>query len=246
MKNFKIFFAIVAMVLVGSSAMAQWTDNGTYSTTTDKIVIGGTTEDDNQLHVDGTSDFNGTAKFTRIKAVGANGELKFGWGAVNGADAIMYKNDHATYPGQMKLIYGGGVPSVGNFTVLNYDGSSYTTNLFIDAAGNMGVGTTSPTAKLTVAGDLSANGKITTKEIEVTLSGWPDYVFDDDYELKSLSEVEAYIKNNNHLPGVPSEKEILENGLQLGEMNKILMEKVEELTLHMIQLEKEIENLKKK
>lgn len=84
------------------------------------------------------------------------------------------------------------------------------------------------------------------KEIKVTISGndWPDYVFGDGFALPSLEQTEEYIKDNGHLPGVPSAKEIEEQGLNLGEMNKILMQKVEELTLQVIELNKQIKELK--
>lgn len=70
--------------------------------------------------------------------------------------------------------------------------------------------------------------------------GWADYVFDDDYLLMSLSELEEYIKEHKHLPGVPSAATVAEEGIDLAEMNKILLEKIEELTLRVIELEKKI------
>jgi hypothetical protein len=92
---------------------------------------------------------------------------------------------------------------------------------------------------------LSVDGKMVTKEIYVTIQNWADYVFSDEYKLKSLSEVEQYIKANSHLPNVPSAKEITENGNNMAETDRILLEKVEELTLYIIQLNKRIEELEK-
>ena len=91
---------------------------------------------------------------------------------------------------------------------------------------------------------LDHNGLLTAKEIKVTLTDWPDYVFDDSYTMPSLETTEAYIKENGHLPGVPSAEEIEGKGLNLGEMNKILMQKVEELTLQVIELNKQVKELK--
>jgi hypothetical protein len=102
--------------------------------------------------------------------------------------------------------------------------------------GNVGVGTTAPDEKLTV------KGKIHAQEVKVDLLGplVPDYVFANDYKLKTLQEVEAYIKQNSHLPEIPSAQEIEKNGLMLAEMNMALLKKMEEMTLYMIEQEKRL------
>jgi uncharacterized protein YaiE (UPF0345 family) len=90
---------------------------------------------------------------------------------------------------------------------------------------------------------------ILTEKIKVALkssANWADYVFADDYQLQPLSEVEKYIRTHKHLPGVPSADDVVKEGLDLGSMDAKLLEKIEELTLHMIQLEKEVNNLKEK
>ncbi|MNL31749.1 hypothetical protein D3C87_1535570 [compost metagenome] len=101
--------------------------------------------------------------------------------------------------------------------------------------GNVGIGTAIPDEKLTV------KGKIHTQEVRVDMSGplVPDYVFAEDYKLKSLQEVEDYIKENKHLPEIPSAKEIEKNGLMLAEMSMQLLKKIEELTLYIIEMKKE-------
>ncbi len=91
---------------------------------------------------------------------------------------------------------------------------------------------------------LRSDGVLIAKEIKVTLDDWPDYVFSNGFRLPTLAETEAYIRQNGHLPGVPSAAEVEEEGLSVGEMNKILMQKVEELTLHIIDLQKQIDELK--
>ncbi|MEC7264909.1 MAG: hypothetical protein VXW38_14315 [Bacteroidota bacterium] len=106
--------------------------------------------------------------------------------------------------------------------------------------GNVGIGTTSPDSKLAV------KGKIHAEEVKVDLSvPGPDYVFKEGYDLKSLGEVQNYIKEHGHLPNIPSANEMEENGIQLGEMNMKLLEKIEELTLYVLELKNEIEILKK-
>lgn len=72
-------------------------------------------------------------------------------------------------------------------------------------------------------------------------ASWPDYVFDSSYQLQPLSEVEQYIKENGHLPNVPAAEIVKEDGISLGEMNRVLLEKVEELTLHLIEQQKLID-----
>ncbi len=90
---------------------------------------------------------------------------------------------------------------------------------------------------------------ILTEKIKVALkssANWADYVFADDYQLQPLTEVEKYIREHKHLPGVPSADDVVKEGLDLATMDAKLLEKIEELTLHMIQLEKEVNNLKEK
>lgn len=96
--------------------------------------------------------------------------------------------------------------------------------------GNVGIGTTTPDSKLSV------NGTIHTKEVKVDLNGWSDHVFKEDYELMNLEEVSTYISENQHLPNIPTETEVKKNGINLGEMNAKLLEKIEELTLYLIEV----------
>jgi hypothetical protein len=104
--------------------------------------------------------------------------------------------------------------------------------------GNVGIGTTTPDSKLAV------NGTIHSKEVKVDLTGWPDYVFKKEYILPTLDQVEKYIAEKGHLENIPSEEEVLKNGVNLGEMNAKLLQKIEELTLYMIEMKKENESLK--
>lgn len=88
------------------------------------------------------------------------------------------------------------------------------------------------------------NGRIWAKEIKVAQTNpWPDFVFDNEYVLPALSETESYIRENRHLPGVPSAAEIMNDGIDLGNMNTILLQKIEELTLYIISLEKQVKEL---
>jgi len=88
---------------------------------------------------------------------------------------------------------------------------------------------------------LSVNGKIRTKEVKVE-TGWADFVFEDDYILPTLSEVENHINEKGHLKDIPSADEVAENGINIGEIQAKLLQKIEELTLYTIQQEKLIKN----
>jgi hypothetical protein len=104
--------------------------------------------------------------------------------------------------------------------------------------GNVGIGTTNPGTW-----ELAVNGNIRAKEIKVE-TGWSDFVFENDYKLPTLQDVENHIKEKGHLKDIPSAKEVKENGIFLGKMDSKLLQKIEELTLYTINQQKEIEILK--
>ncbi len=127
----------------------------------------------------------------------------------------------------------------------SFGGSPSSTNnpLTIFDGGIVGIATTSiPTAAQTCS--LFVAGKIGATSVVVSTSDWSDFVFDESYKLPALSDVETFIKTNKHLPEVPSEKELVEKGVDTGEMLKMHMKKIEELTLYVIDLEKKYNELK--
>jgi len=89
------------------------------------------------------------------------------------------------------------------------------------------------------------DGAIYTDRVVLNVSSFPDYVFDKNYKLMPLSQVDNYIKEHKHLPNMPSEKEVITNGMDVKQINTVLVEKIEELTLHTIAQEKDIKNLNK-
>ncbi len=91
---------------------------------------------------------------------------------------------------------------------------------------------------------VGVNGRVVANRIALDVGSFPDYVFDESYDLMPLEEVEAFIQKNKHLPKMPSETEVVKNGMDVAQINTILVEKVEELTLYTIALKKELENLK--
>ncbi len=153
-----------------------------------------------------------------------------------------------------------------NNEAFNFNNGS-TKLMTITAEGNIGINISNPQAKLHIfhaseggvddvflietkneTGNVinfkvKNNGYFWAREVIVTLNTFPDYVFGDTYKLMSLEETENFIKENKHLPGVPSESEVVKNGINVGEMNALLLEKIEELTLYVINLKKENDKL---
>jgi hypothetical protein len=126
----------------------------------------------------------------------------------------------------------------GDLAFYTSDNGNVGRRVTIQPNGYVGINTFDPQSRLAV------NGTITTKEVEVTESGWSDFVFQDDYDLLPLDKVESYIRQNKHLPDIPSEREVKEKGLAVSGMLTKQMQKIEELTLYLIQLKKENEALR--
>lgn len=175
-------------------------------------------------------------------------------GNLNGAAAIVLSDENSYGSRRWSISNGAG----GNATdligklVFSVGSGSYTANpmngvsaMVLNTSGYLGVGVTNPTEKLSVYGNAIINGNVTAKKIIVTQTGWSDYVFNNDYKLRSLPELDIYIKQNKHLPGVPSTKGIKEKGISLGDTQALLLKKIEELTLYVIELKKEILDLQK-
>jgi hypothetical protein len=128
-----------------------------------------------------------------------------------------------------------------------FSGGSTTPNMILNASGNLGLGIKNPQNKLDV------NGTIHSKQVDVDMNGWSDFVFNPSYNLASLSTIKNYLDKNHHLPDMPSEKEVVKDGVNVGNMLKLQTQKIEELTLYLIEKDqqltdqkKEIEQLKQK
>jgi len=122
------------------------------------------------------------------------------------------------------------------------NGNNWTERMRIaGSSGNVGIGTAPVSAY-----KLAVNGVIGTRRLIVTQATWADFVFDRNYVLPTLEEVEAYVRVNGHLKDVPSAQEVAKEGVDVGEMNKILLQKIEELTLHLIELNKENKIIKER
>ncbi len=110
-------------------------------------------------------------------------------------------------------------------------------SMILDENQRVGIGTANPTYKLSVAGTISC-GELIVEDV----TGWADFVFEDDYSLMSLKDLDKYIQTNKHLPEIPTTAEVEENGISVGEMNTKLLQKIEELTLYTIQQQNLINN----
>ncbi len=136
----------------------------------------------------------------------------------------------------------GGDGGILEFQTLYWGAAPYelTTKMIVMGnSGNVGIGTIAPTERLSV------NGKIRAKEVKVENANWPDFVFEKSYTLPTLAETEKHIREKGHLIGVPSAAEVKANGLDLGDMNAKLLQKIEELTLYIIDLEKRVKSIEK-
>jgi len=177
-----------------------------------------------------------------------------------GGPQLIFSDNAASYPqGRWAIEYliaDATRPSMGglNFWKPFPDaGGAGNYSLFLKDDGKIGMGVTDDNTHgsycaTAFAGGyrLYVNGGILTTKVKIAnycSANWADYVFADDYHLKPLSEVEAYIKANNHLPNIPSAQAIEEKGLDLAEIASKQMEKIEELTLYLIQLEKDVKQL---
>lgn len=187
---------------------------------------------------------------SRLPEGDTNGEGTFlgvrGYNTTNDYGKKSFALEHSFY-GQINSsinFYRGGSTTGGE---ISFNTNMNAEGMRINAFGNVGIGTATPAEKLSV------NGNIRAKEIKVEAANWPDYIFDRDYKILGLNELDAYIKQHKHLPDMPSAKEVEAKGIELGEMNKLLLKKIEELTLHIIEMgrevkaqKQEIEILKKK
>lgn len=163
-----------------------------------------------------------------------------------GAGIMLNGNTASSGPGDVAIVAGNGGGQGGNMSFARWNGSGWTTNMFIDKDGKIAIGSVPTPAGYR----LYVQEGILTEKIKVALSNdptnWSDFVFADDYDLRSINDVEEYIKKNKHLPEIPSTEEVHANGLDLAQMDAKLLQKIEELTLYIIQQQKEIEKLKAK
>lgn len=202
--------------------------------------------------------YTGTGNFIVFPSVGGN----MGIGTINPTEKLDVNGNFKaryinttdgnatssifTYPGNQNLYVGAGKDLAGNkneIILYNYsclDGCNVPKIQLLGdkiyTPGNVGIGVSDPGSW-----KLAVNGNIRAKEIKVE-TNWSDFVFEEDYSLPTLQEVENHIKTNGHLKDIPSAKEVAKNGIFLGEMDAKLLQKIEELTLYSIAQEKQLKD----
>lgn len=175
-----------------------------------------------------TVDYNKGDFVSAIPVGGAYTKLKFtfynGQGGNVGISELFFVHPEATTP------YAGLLsPALNNWKTAG-------TNV-VFTSGNVGIGTAAPKNLLDVKGTMHA------QEVKVDMENWSDFVFKKEYHLPTLEEVERHITEKGHLADIPNEEEVLKNGINLGEMNARLLQKIEELTLYIIDLNKKVNDL---
>ena len=188
----------------------------------------------------GTQTFNGSIKGNStggaLRIQTTNGYLDIG--SMNTTGTHLYTDKDRFYFNKPIYLLDGKLSAyTTNNLYLQTNGTNRMT--ILSSNGNIGIGIETPTNKLEV------NGTIRAKEVKIENTNWPDFVFSPDYQLPSLETVSNHIEKHKHLPNIPSVTEVEANGVSVGEMQAKLLQKIEELTLYVIEQNKSIQDLQK-
>ncbi len=215
--------------LNGSTILATKTDG----TPLGNVGIG-TVEPTAVLDVYGTAKFGGN--IANLDAAGNPAAYQ----NLAGSGKMLVGHNRSGGGGETDFIVNEGNGATGGFAFYSYNNASQEKQLLrVLGNGDVGIGTSIPREKLSV------NGNIRAREVKVEANNWPDYVFEEGYKVKKLEELQSYIKENKHLPGMPTAKEVETNGVALGDVVKKLLKNQEELTLHLLAQQKKITELEK-
>ena len=237
----KKFFTLGAFLVLSTSVFSQqWTGN---NTTTDHIsrkgsVSIGLTENYDQLNLS-----------RNLRMV--NGQIKFGYFVPNRGSYVnsYFDIEHITQPFSIMNVDGLYIHPSHNMINIDQSVPTESKTLYISSTSKIGMGTNSVNCSGCTGYRLFVKDGIKTEKVKVEIAannGWADYVFAKDYELMPLKDLQFYIDSNGHLPEVPTTEEAIQNGIELKEMNILLLKKIEELTLYTLQQQKNIEEQNKR
>ena len=272
-RNLYHFVALLLLMLPLNQSFAQgWTGGTsgdelyalTSSMSTSGIKVGiGTVNPNFPLHVLGEASINSLVigensatpgaygYFGKIHGKGnGNGNLYFAPRNINtsnGSFLSLGQRDSDSGKGDIRIVAGYYEQFDMYGKIILSTGGGMTPDVIVTENGDVGIGT--PLTNNPENYKLAVMGKVGVYDdlvIENTSATWADYVFENDYQLLSLNQVEDYIKSNKHLPHVPSAREVKENGVNIVEMDATLLRKIEELTLYMIEMKKQNEALANK
>jgi len=219
----KTLLSLIFLFATSIIAHAQWTTSGTVTTTTNTVGINTNTTPISTFQIN-----SGISKFSA-------GSSNYS-GLNYGSSYIGFNAARTPGTSGNWTIEGDGFHNGGGVIYTDMAG-----NIYLSPQGSTGTATRTLAdldVKSSIALRVGADGVVYAKAIRVSTTTFPDYVFKKDYRLLSLSQVKAYIDQNQHLPEIPSAEEVEKEGLNVGEMNKLLMKKVEELTLYAIENER--------
>ncbi|WP_299212727.1 hypothetical protein [uncultured Aquimarina sp.] len=171
----------------------------------------------------------------RGKAHFRSGALDIAFSTPSGRNGIIFDSDNGDNYSRLDIFNVPNATESSRYFSLKYNSDSH--GITIRKGGSVGIGTNAPGSY-----KLAVNGKVRAKEVVVE-TGWADFVFEEDYNLPTLEEVENHIKENGHLKDIPSAKQVAKNGVSLGQMDSKLLQKIEELTLYLLEEHKKRKQL---
>lgn len=224
-----LFALIIIMFVIGDMTIAQnvWDKSNVPTTTVNGSVGIGTTNPRNRLDVNGNIQISNSSI-----PMGLITEVRGTTPLLNMSVNFREPNKNSSYRGAaFRIDSRGGVYTLFQWLSRSAGSVDETVIMTLTESGKLGIGTNNPTHELTVKGTVKA------EELILNPVG-ADFVFEDDYQLRSLKEVDGYIQKNKHLPDIPSAEEMKKNGAGVAEFQTRLLQKVEELTLYLIELQK--------
>jgi len=231
----QILFSLVISLICTTTNAQEWSTNGNDIYRASGNVGIGTSSPNGNLHIKNSTPEESGVLIIQGKQSGNSGNsteivMSTDWSTANNTEVSDQAGRKAIIKAIANNSWGENV-RLGFFTSSNKNVYPLE-RMTISPGGNIGIGTQTPEANLTVAGDIHA------REIRVKTDAGADFVFAKEYDLLSLEEVEEFIKMNKHLPEIAPEAEMIKNDINIGDFQIQLLQKIEELTLYIIELNK--------